>query len=53
MYRIGNKHEVIVGALGADFIDGLEAELDARPRGVLKHYTEQTIRIFAISSSFC
>ena len=32
-YRRVNKHEVIVGAFGADFIDGLEAELDARPRG--------------------
>ena len=32
-YRRLNKHEVIVGALGADFVDGLEAELDARPRG--------------------
>ncbi len=32
-YRRANKHEVIVGALGADFVDGLEAELDARPSG--------------------
>ena len=32
-YRRANKHEVIVGALGADLVGALEAELDARPRG--------------------
>ena len=31
--RGANKHEVIVGALGADFVEALEAELDTRPRG--------------------
>lgn len=36
-YRRANKHEVIVGALGADFVDGLEAELDARPLGSFQH----------------
>jgi AraC family transcriptional regulator len=35
-YRRANKHEVIIGALDADFVDGLEAELDARPRGSLQ-----------------
>ena len=31
--RGANKHEVIVGALGADFVEALEAELDTRPHG--------------------
>jgi AraC family transcriptional regulator len=35
-YRAANTHEVIVGALGADFVDGLETELDARPLGSLQ-----------------
>lgn len=31
--RSANKHEVIIGALGADFVEALEAELDTRPHG--------------------
>ena len=31
--RGSNKHEVIVGALNADFVEALEAEADTRPHG--------------------